>query len=189
MRLIFLLLILVAGISTCQGQFSKGNILISPGIGQLHIDVFNPRNYGGIEFEKCLGEHVGIHYSVLFGADYFHMPVGILVGAVGGVLGLVSGAGFIFFLTAAVPEGVSFYIPLGDKTTLSPYISPLQLEFVRKRIVDEDTFVGGAVGVKLHQSLNADWLFSPFVEYKIHYVEAVHPGISAGLKISRVIKM
>ena len=166
----------------------------------MNVDYFTPRAYGGIEFDLLAWEKVGIHYSLLFGDNYFHMPIapigGFLLGAfIAGSedddgenrlgVGLVVG-----LLTSIIPEGISLNIKVNDQIAFAPYISPLQFEYIRNDSkTKDDTFAGGGIGLRYHHySYNQKFRISPYIEYKIHYNKNTHPGISAGLNLSYKVK-
>ena len=186
----------------CQssfGQIEKGTGYVAVKGGYLNINDYAPRGYGGLELDILAGEKVGIHYSILFGQKYFHMPLapfgGVFVGfAIAnntkedststGKIGL---GALIGILTAIIPEGISYNIELNDHAGLAPYISPLQFEYLKSS--GQDSFAGGAIGIRYHQYVNDNTMrISPSVEYKIHYHNPAHGGISAGINFAYRIK-
>ena len=177
-------------------------MFLGPRVGYLMINDYEARPYYGLDFEVMASDRIGLHYSVLFGAGYFHMPIGPMAGVVTGGLVMTLGVnaaddiddlgaalgigGVVFLLTAAIPESVHFHIPINKEITLVPYVSPLQLEFVRATR-GEDTFMGGGLGCRvniLKNNSKAGVRISPNVEYKIHYADNLHPGLSGGLTMA-----
>jgi hypothetical protein len=185
--------------SNSYAQHQKGSVFLAARMGHLEINGFGPRVYGGIELEFMIADNFGIHYSILFGKEYFHMPLA----PVGGILtGLLVGSAFksdstrngvgigiiIGLLTALIPEGISYTIPVAKRFYIAPYVSPLQFEYL-KSDNGQDAFAGGALGLRVHQYFNAgSFRLSPYFEYKIHYSENIHPGFSTGLNFALKLK-
>ena len=93
----------------------------------------------------------------------------------------------IGILTAIIPEGISYNIELNDHAGLAPYISPLQFEYLKSS--GQDSFAGGAIGIRYHQYVSDNAIrISPSLEYKIHYHNPAHGGISAGINFAYRIK-
>jgi len=178
-------------------QIEKGATYLAARSGYLSINDYTPRGYGGLELDILAWEKVGIHYSLLFGEKYVHMPLapvgGVFLGlAVAGTEDSTGnnriGPGLVLgLLTAIIPEGISYNIKLSEKSGLAPYISPLQFEYLKGD--GQDSYAGGAVGLRYHQYLgDKQFRISPAIEYKIHYNKNSHGGISAGLNIAYQLK-
>ena len=175
-----------------HAQIEKGAIYFGARAGYLSIEDYAPRTYGGLELDVMVTDKIGIHYSILFGEEYFHMPLapvgGFFVAAA--VSDIDEGFGFGLLLgaiTAIIPEGVSYNIPLGENSGFAPYISPLQFEYVPSG--EGNTYPGGAIGLRYHQYVGKKlFRVSPMVEYKVHYNKNPHLGISAGLNIALQLK-
>ncbi len=194
--LIYLLIGFIIQQSSCLAQDQKAKSFLSAKIGHLQIDGYSPRLYGGVEFDVIFPNRIGIHYSFLFGKDYFHMPLapvgGLFTGIAAGLFFSSSdstktglGTGIIVgLLTAIIPEGISYNIPISHKLQIAPYISPLQFEVIRRNN-NSKGYAGGAIGIKLHQYLISEKMrLSPYVEMKIHYSKTPNPGFSAGLNVA-----
>ncbi len=176
-----------------QAQTQSGDVFAGARLGYLTLDGFNPRVYGGADLEVMVSDKIGIQYSFLGGKEYFHMPLapfgGLFVGlAIGSTENDSTGkrnvgAGILFgLLTAIIPEGVSYNIPLESmNSSIAPYISPLQFEYIKSpsQSGGQDSYAGGAVGLRYNYFLGRIRL-SLNAEYKIHYHNPVHGGISAG---------
>ena len=200
LKYIILILFIFSFGKSFLSQIDKGEGYLSIKGGYINIDDFTPRAYGGIEFDLLAWEKVGIHYSLLFGDNYFHMPIapigGFLLGAI--IAGSEDedgenrlGVGLVVgLLTAIIPEGISFNIKVNDQIAFAPYISPLQFEYIRNDSkTKDDSFAGGAIGLRFHHYYyNSQFRISPYMEYKIHYNKYTHPGISAGLNLSYKVK-
>jgi len=180
-----------------SAQIEKGTSYLTARSGYLSINEYTPRGYGGLELDILAWEKVGIHYSLLFGEKYFHMPLaplgGVFLGlAIAGTEDSTGnnriGPGLVLgLLTAIIPEGISYNIKLSEKSGLAPYISPLQFEYLKGD--GQDSYAGGAVGLRYHQYLaDKQFRISPAIEYKIHYNKNSHGGISAGLNIAYQLK-
>lgn len=168
----------------------------------MNVDQFEPRYFGGVAFDYMATENVGLHWSVGFGKDYFHMPAGPIGGLFGGfwvgskvangdsaesgdgiVIGLIA-----FVVGAVVPEGVSYNVKVSDQFYVAPYVNPLQIDFMRAD-QGQDTFFGGSVGVRTNLLVGKSRAkLSPFVEYKMLYSRPGSPGFSAGLSWSLLLK-
>lgn len=163
--------------------------------GYLKMDNYTPRNYGGIEFDIQFENNVGIQYSFLGGENYFHMPLAPPFGFIAGLAAANSGSVtdsttnkfglgvLVGVLTAIIPESVSYNIPLSDNFSLCPYISPLQLEFLKNEGDESGNWAAGlGIGTRLHTYLgNRKFRASPYVEYKIHYQQDAPQGFTFGL--------
>jgi hypothetical protein len=199
-RLILLALLLSSSF-VCQSQENeKRALFLSAKSGYLSIKDFGPRYYGGIELDAMVGDRLGIHYSLLLGEKYFHMPLapigGVFAGLAVGKAAADStktfgglGAGLLIgLITSIIPEGVSYNIPVNNTLTLAPYISPLQFEYL-KTTEGQDSFAGGGVGFRLHKNLKENlFRISPYFEYKMHYHRDFHNGFSTGLNFSVNLK-
>ena len=181
-------------------QIKKGSTYISIKSGYLNMKFFEPKIYGGLTLDILAWEKVGIHYDLLFGKKYFHMPLAPFGGAALGViiassedstgenrlgLGLLVGA-----ITAIIPEGISYNLKLSHPSTLSPYVSPLQYESIGKLATLNNNqnaslmydYAGGGVGLRYHQYLSNNKIrISPSFEYKIYYSKPFKDGFSAGI--------
>jgi uncharacterized membrane protein YeaQ/YmgE (transglycosylase-associated protein family) len=186
-------------IINCQAQHKDGSVYFSPRVGYLDIDGFAPRPFGGMELEFMVSDRWGIHYTILGGQNYFHMPLMPIVGALAGfIVGSTKsssdsskrnvGMGIIVgIIGALIPEGISYTMPISTRSKLyvAPYISPLQFEYLKTKGGGQDGFAGGAVGLRFHQYFGeGKSRISPYFEYKIHYAKDLHPGFSAGLMFS-----
>jgi len=162
-------------------------------VGLLAVEGYNTRLYGGLELDLEFENNLGIQYSLLGGKGYFHMPIGAPAGL---LLGLIisnsrpnadttknnAGLGvFIGVLTALIPESISYDIALDDNLSIAPYISPLQLEFLKNGVEQGIWYAGGGAGVRLHiYTRNKRARLTPYAEYKIHYASNLHEGFSFG---------
>lgn len=186
----------------CNAQHKDGRVFFSSRIGYLDQDGFGPRGFGGMELEFMLGDRFGIHYTLLGGQDYFHMPLAPIVGTlIGFIVGSTKsssdttkrnvGMGIVIgIIGALIPEGISYTMPISKKTRLyiAPYFSPLQFEYL-KTGGGQNGFAGGALGLRYHQYLSSGKSrISPYFEYKIHYHRDLHPGFSTGLMFSWALK-
>ena len=182
-------------------QTKKGSTYISIKSGYLNMKFFEPKIYGGLTLDILAWEKVGIHYDLLFGKKYFHMPLAPFGGAALGViiassedstgenrlgLGLLVGA-----ITAIIPEGISYNFNLRNSSTLSPYISPLQYESIGQlvNLNNQNAYVnynyaGGGVGLRYHQYLSNNKIrISPSFEYKVYYSKPFKDGFSAAISV------
>ena len=190
-------LIILVTLST-QIQAQNTEVFLGARFGHLDIENYNQRNYGGVELDVVFDNNLGMHYTILGGKGYFHMPVAPVVGF---LLGLAltndepptdstesnNGLGlFIGILTSLIPEAISYTIPLSEQFSVAPYIAPLQFEYL-KNVGDEegDPYIGGGAGVKVHFfSMERRLRLSSYFEYKIHYNSPINKGYSAGLNIA-----
>jgi hypothetical protein len=196
MRRVVLLWILLLITSYLPAQ--ENPIYVGARLGRLDIDNFSPRPYYGIDIDAQLGNNFAFQWSILAGQNYFHMPLGPPIGYIVGLsiantpthpdstsdkvfLGIVFG-----ILTALIPESVSYEFRIHQNLSLAPYVSPLQLEFIKDFDDPErEVFAGGGLGLRTHFYLVNDKLrLTPYCEYKIHYTSAVNGGLSYGLCFS-----
>ncbi len=166
--------------------------------GHLEMDNYDARNYGGLELDVQFANNFGIQYSLLSGKNYFHMPMGPAVGLFLGLaianptplndstndrvgLGVLLG-----LLTAIIPESFSYTIPLNDQFSISPYISPFQLEFIKNEgVEDGDWHAGLGAGARVQMYFNEHkFRLSPYFEYKMYYAEHIPQGYTYGLNFS-----
>jgi len=171
---------------------------IGASFGRLDIDNYTPRIYGGVELDLVFENNLGIHYTLLGGQNYFHMPLSPLAGFILG-FGMINtepisdstdskvGLGVLIgVITAIIPEAISYNIPLNDQMSIAPYISPLQLEYLKNKGAPEGNwYAGGGVGLKYHFYVNyGKFRFSPYLEYKVHYHKDLNKGFSYGVNLA-----
>lgn len=77
----------------------------------------------------------------------------------------------------ALPEGVSFHIPVNENATLSPFINPLGME-----IIDDTGYMTFELGLKLTSIFNENFCVSPYFSYKTLYYNN-RSGFAAGFAI------
>lgn len=123
---------------------------------------FRWRNYsGGIALEVPLDEKIAINYKFTLGGSsdrsfYIHAPAGAAVGSVvlsalGGLNNKVfNGFGVVLY---AIPEGVTFYPNPEGKARVGIYLSPLGLDYWKKRDYYEYFRFSGETGAKLRYAL------------------------------------
>lgn len=145
------------------------------------------------------------HYSIMAGNNYIQMPLGPHLGVLAGREILASsapdsatigesikyfffkpvGAIMIFSLLSLLPEGVSYNLPLSEKLTFSPYISPLQAEFMNKK--DNKWIIASELGIGLQfnqKGLRGNTTrISPYVGYRIRYLKNFRNPLSAGIAL------
>ena len=167
-------------------------------VGYLSMDNYTPKKYGGIEFDFQFDNNVGIQYSFLAGKNYFHMPLAPSFGYIAGLtaaaavpesdegtdrvaIGIIVG-----LITTIIPESISYNIPLNDNFSVCPYISPLQLDFLKNEGNAEGDWIAGlGVGSRLHVYLyDRKFRVSPYFEYKIHYRQDAPQGYTFGLNLA-----
>ena len=181
---------------TAKSQYE--NHYLGVKTGYLSLQDYEPRVYSGLELDIAVNNKVNIQYSLLFSKNYFHMPlappIGFLVGLIASNskppsdstdtkygMGIIAG-----IIVAIIPESIGFNIPISRNATFTPYISPLQLEFIKNTNEAEGNwYAGGGVGLKYHLITdNQRYRISPYFEYKIHYTSNIHNGFSTGVSIS-----
>lgn len=190
LKVFFFTLIVCASFSNLNAQLKQGDVTISIQGGRLSLRDFSERNATGINLDITLSNNIGIHYNLSFGRKYFHAPLAPVGGGyVMGFLlkgnGSIGGAVVVAALLSLIPEGVSYNVPFSQKIGISPYISPLQFDFIKQenQTSGADSFAGGALGFKLNFLAAEKIRISPFGEYKIHYNKNTHPGIYVGVDI------
>lgn len=190
LKLLFLTLILAIPFKNTNAQLKQGDISISAQGGRLSLKDYSIRNATGVNLDFTLGNNIGIHYNVSVGRKYFHAPLAPVGG--GYVMGFLlkgdgsfGGAIVVAALFSLIPEGISYNITFNQKIGISPYISPLQFDFIKQenQISGTDAFAGGAMGLKLNLLAAEKIRISPFGEYKIHYNRNTHPGVYFGIDV------
>lgn len=179
-----------------KAQMAKGNVYVSGTAAFVDLDGFTSRWSGGVQLDAMITDKWSIHYNILGGKRYFHMPLapfgGVFVGlAIGSTTDSTGsrkiGAGILFgLLTAIIPEGIAYNIHMNNNLVLSPYISPLEFEYITNNSQKggTDSYAGGGVGLRSHFLLmNGKFRVSPFAEYKIHYAKNIHNGTLLGVQI------
>lgn len=173
-----------------NAQLRQGDVTLSVQGGRLSLTDFSVRNATGINLDFTLGNNIGIHYNFTFGRKYFHAPLAPVGG--GYVMGFLldgdaslGGAFVVALILSVIPEGISYNIPFNQKTGISPYISPLQFDFIKQenQVSGTDAYAGGAMGLKLNLLAAEKIRISPFGEYKIHYNRNTHPGLYFGIDV------
>ena len=192
MKLKVLIISLLVVLSS-NAQMEKGDVYVKAVGGQVSLRSFTPRTFGGAELDVMMNDKWGLHWSFHFGKKYIHTPLAPYAGvALGFIIGSTTdstgsrniGAGILFgALMAIIPEGISYNINL-DKSTVSPYISPLQFDFIKNNSQKggTDSYAGGAAGLKFSVFPAEKHRITFFGEYRIHYYKDIHPGYAVGLK-------
>lgn len=166
--------------------------------GHLEMDNYDGRNYGGLELDIEYESHFGIQYSMLSGKNYFHMPMGPAAGLLLGLVIVNSkplndstinrvGLGIILgLITTIIPESFSYNVPIHDNFSIAPYISPMQLDFLKNEgDLEGEWYPGLGLGTRFHVYLNdRKFRLSPYAEYKIHYSDQVPKGYTFGLNFA-----
>lgn len=179
-----------------KAQMEKGNVYVSGTAAFVDLDGFTSRWSGGVQLDAMITDKWSIHYNILGCKRYFHMPLapfgGVFVGlAIGsstdstGSRKIVPGI-LIGLLTAIIPEGIAYNILVNDNLVLSPYVSPLEFEYITNNSQKggTDSYAGGGVGLRSQFLLmNGKLRVSPFAEYKIHYAKNIHNGTLLGVHI------
>jgi hypothetical protein len=175
---------------SAQKPFKKGDFVIG-GMYQTHLLGKSP------DFEKLYGINASyfvtdrwtIDYSlaytyVPFGVSYFKLYGGAALAgyAASYTTQSVHNNGYwgILLLTLAIPEGVSYHIPVNDQTTISPYINLLTVDLSNKYWRMANT-----AGVRLNLVLNNVFNVSPYacllVQYRQNSVGGTVGGFGAGV--------
>ena len=167
-------------------------------VGHLKMNNFSERRVQGIQLDVIFPESkLGIHYDLLWGKRYFHMPAapigGLKVGtAIAGssdtisrrTIGLIVG-----LLLAAVPEGISYNAKIGETLELAPYISPLQYVDINDRGEEYVSSLAGSLGVRFNIFFfSRKFRFSPFIESQLLYKTGNYHGASFGVTASFRVK-
>jgi len=193
---ILFVLLCVAHFCASAQQKTRSNYL-GVKVGNLSQEHHASRMYGGLSFEYQLRENSNwyLQYDILFGKDYFRMPLGAPLGFWGGLQVLSNndtgsikwGRGaLVALLGIIIPEGFGYNIKLNDRLEIAPFVRPLQFESIKSNTTDEDAnYAAGSIGLQLHSYLIENSLrFSPYIEGKFHYNEHAHPGYSFGASLS-----
>lgn len=183
---------------TCSIHFSQseqGDVYLSGKMARLDIKDYTPRLAYGAQLDVMATNRLGLHWSILGGSRYVHAnaaPIaGVTIGTFFAALGTPSnnnvGVGIVMaILISAIPEGVSYEMNLSPQVSIAPYISPLQMDFIRNenQVSGADTFIGLGVGTSLNKYIiDGRVKASIFGEGKVHYNNPGHPGLFYGFSI------
>jgi hypothetical protein len=164
-------------------------------LGYLNMNSFSERRVQGLQLDIVYPDnHLGIHYEILWGKRYFHMPAGpvggyylgkFLVEAVdsnskGRGLGLL-----VALASIALPEGISYNVKVNERFEFAPYLSPLQFVDINDKGKEYATAMAGSLGVRFN-FYNSDRTlrFSPFIEGQLLYKKGDYSGMSFGATAS-----
>ncbi len=193
-------ILICAFLFSLSATAQKKEVFLGARIGHLKMDDYTARNYVGLELDIKYANNLGIQYSLLAGKNYFHMPVGPPVGF---LLGLIiistsraskdstkSGVGLgvaLGILTTIIPESVSYNIAITNRVSICPYISPMQLDFLKnKSNADGSWSAGLGAGSRLHVYFSdRKTRVSTYFEYKMHYRSDVPTGYTFGLNLAK----
>ncbi len=174
-----------------NSQLLNGDSFLSVKSGILNLNNYSQRNAIGINLDIMVTDNVGIHYDFLIGEKHFHGPAAPIGGGI--VMGWMLensnefwGPFVIGVLLSVIPEGVSYNINLNPTISLSPYVSPLQFDYIRNadRPTGTDSFVGCGLGFKTNLLLLEKKIrIAPFGEYKMHYHRNKNAGWFAGIAL------
>lgn len=158
---------------------------------------FRWSNYsGGIAVEVPVEDYLAINYKFTIGgssdkAFYIHAPAGAAVGSV--ILSAFGNNGNSRFITAlgavlfVIPEGVTFYPNPDNKARIGIYLSPLGMDYWKKRNNYEYFRFSGETGGKLRYALGdgkLDLIAYGGVRYVYNKKDIVEPlFLHAGLGI------
>ena len=196
MRAIFFIVFNVLIINqSILSQSQQGDVFVSGKMGRLDIEDYTPRLAFGAQLDVMATDHIGLHWSFLGGNRYIHANAGPIIGVtIGSFIAATDdqnnnniGAGILFgILISAIPEGINYEIDLTINSSIAPYISPLQMDYIRNKdqATGVDTFVGLGVGTSLNTYLMQGKIkASIFGEGKVHYFNPGHPGLFYGFSI------
>lgn len=189
LKRVFLIAICFTSIQASAFEFSVG---LSTGYTKMRI--YEGKVFGGVNLNFEFDNNWGVHYSLLFGKRYIHMPLSPMLGIVAAGYSLNSSSSdsedvnqrlkdalIVVVLVSMIPESVSYRIPLNSQLELAPYVSPLQLDIY----YGESFHPIFAVGSKIHFNIEAlSARISPYFEYKFEYGNINNWAIGTGLEFS-----
>jgi hypothetical protein len=139
---------------------------------------------GGLKFECFLSKRFSVDVDLVFSHDYFHsgpgligIPVFLLTFNSEGSAGSSdqSFSDFLFYAAAVVlsVEHLSYHIPVGYKTDISPYVSLLRYRYSYEHGNYEPLDVAGeqlsfAQGIEINNYIGK-FVLSPYAEYNVGY--------------------
>ncbi|MBK6833729.1 MAG: hypothetical protein IPG89_05385 [Bacteroidetes bacterium] len=150
------------GIFLTLSQFMFSQESTSFAIIGEYSENFRWSNYsGGLALEVPLDDKIAINYKITIGgssdrAFYIHAPAGAAVGSV--ILSALGGPNNKFFnalgaVLYAIPEGMTFYPNPDSKARVGIYLSPLGVDYWKKRNNYEYFRFSGETGGKLRYAL------------------------------------
>jgi len=199
MKIFIVICAFLFSLSTAAQEKQK-EIFLGARIGHLKMDDYTARNYVGLELDIKYANNLGIQYSMLAGKNYFHMPVGPPAGFLLGLIIITTsraskdstktgvGLGVVLgILTTLIPESVSYNIGITKKVSICPYVSPLQLDFLKNKSKDDGSWSAGlGAGSRVHLYFNdRKTRVSPYFEYKMHYRSDTPTGYTFGLNLAK----
>lgn len=177
--------------SSSNAQLTEGDITFSLQGGVLSLNGFEERRPIGVNIDFTLKRNIGMHYNINFGQNYFHAP--LAAAGTGVAMNYLLGSGIYAFgtsffgglLFALIPEGISYNIAFSKHVGFSPYVSPLQFNYIEKRnqTTGTNVYAGGAIGLKFNLILLDNIRISPFGEFRTHYNREPHLGTYFGIDL------
>lgn len=180
--------ILALSIALSLASFANGQERSLIGFGIIseynHVQNFKAVA-GGIMLELKIGEVLSLNYRVYLGGGtqsrFFYVNTGITqaFGALINTAPLEDIAALAFI----IPESFNFYIPLGDETSIIPYVAPYgfeKKEFARRTNKDDEIRLSTTVGCKFRTRIFDFGDFIPSLGAKYIYGRK-KTGFVAGL--------
>ena len=158
-----LLIAILFTYSNCYSQCKKGELIISGRSDFINYSSYKSRLSGGVQLDLFISKNISIYSRIAFGERYIHTSFTPLVNYNNfpriGIEAII--------LSLFIPEGVSFYIPINKKISLSPTIGILSFE-----VIDDNHNSGfklnnigfaynPSIGLKLNFIMNKNIILSP----------------------------
>ncbi|MFW5960163.1 MAG: hypothetical protein ACOCSE_03465 [Chitinivibrionales bacterium] len=144
---------------------------------------------GGLTVNYYMSNKVSTKFMVAWGKDYAELSVGSLLAPLGLLIKEHSDDtksrlfGYLL-LGLSLIENLSFHLPLGQNTELTPTIGFCRLHGIEApgRVYD-DAEVGGNLGFEVNAYPGKHFTFGGYTEGHLLYAEGIPIGLTAGLHI------
>jgi hypothetical protein len=177
MKLLIFILLFLSFTSFSQLTTNKYHLYGKYSYGTIDTAVYS--NYS-IAFEYIFHKNFGLNYNIDFfrrndNINQFHAPMGLLVGplffiamASNTTISTNTKIGtnlFIGLLAFALPDGISYHIPIKYHWDLSPYINLLGFDYVTNKNTNTRQFkYASSFGIKTTYWKSDNFTFTAFTE-------------------------
>lgn len=164
---------------TAKGQLTQHDANLSLKYSYGTVDTTRYNNIG-FQAEFFVNDYIGLNYNFDFiyrddAVRQHHVPMGLIGGPflIGvGIANMVDGdsttkggLAIVGLLVLALPDGISFHIPVNDFWDISPYANLVGIDFIKNRETNyKSVKYAMSTGVKFTYTANNLVTFSAFAE-------------------------
>ncbi|MGD1846998.1 MAG: hypothetical protein ACFB10_16535 [Salibacteraceae bacterium] len=152
-----------------HAQFQPGDWIVG-GQWSSHATKYGePFGMFTIDLNYFVHERVSLNHTYAFSEGYFRVPAGYaLAAAIGGLSGDVEGLLALFM----IPEGVTYFHPMGRHFTMGTYVNLIGVEFNDRELEQQNEWnLNGAIGARAYALLGERWVLNASVEMRMAYTE------------------